>query len=323
MQDRKPTIHEQIHMKLPALQTIIGVAAATLLAAAPAGAVEINPEFSLSGYLVGSATFVDQGGSNTTVDLDATKLLTSVDTGPVSATVSLFSAGTDNVSLLDAYFTYSLGDDVSVSAGKFLSYHGYEAFDIPNMLQITYSGYHKGIKFDLGSGDSKFGVALLDSVYNSDGEIDDGMGLEAYYTYSAGNKTAFLGFAYDNVEFGNSSSATSILGDFWLQLDFDSVMFAGEVAYKTTDDDIGGDVDSVFISGLVQWTLSDSNHALIRLCWGQDDYDLGGAEDFTKYTIAFRQMVSENFTVVEELSYSTFDSSPDKTFLGAQGRFTF
>jgi hypothetical protein len=303
-----------------------------MFAAAPAGAVEINPEFSLSGYIVGSARYVDQGGQDNTVDLDATKLLTGVNTGPVSGTASLFAAGTDDISLLDAYFTYQLAEGASVTAGKFLSYHGYEAFDIPNMLQITYSnenseaiipGYHKGIRFDMATGDSKFGFALLDSVYNSDGEIDDGIGFEGYYTLSTGNTTAYLGFAYDNVELGSSMDSTSLLADLWVQVTFDSMMLAGEVAYKTTDDDLAGDVDSFFISGLAQWTLSDANHVLVRLTWGEDDYDLGGAEQFMKYTLAARQKVSDNFTVVEELSYSTFDTLDDKLFLGVQGRFTF
>jgi len=319
-------------MKLPALQTITGVAAAMLLGAAPASAVEINPTLDLSGYVVASARYVDQGDTDTLVDLDASKLLAGLKTGPVSGTMSLYASGTEDVSLLDAYFTYEISDGASVTAGKFLSYHGYEAFDIPNMLQITYSnenseaiipGYHKGVRLDMSSGDSKFGFALLDSVYASDGEIEDGLGFEGYYSFSADNKTAFLGVAYDGLDYGGSLKASSVLADFWLQLDFDAMMFAGEIAYKTTDDDLLGDVDSYFISGLVQYSVTEDSAVLFRFCWGEDDYDLGGAEGFTKYTVAARQKVSDNFTVVEELSYSTFDTLESKTFLGAQGRFTF
>lgn len=319
-------------MKLPALQTITSVAAATLLGAASARAVEITPTFDLSGYIVGSGRYVDQGDTDTTIDLDASKLLAGIKTGPVSGTMSVFAAGTDDISLLDAYFTYEIAEGTSVTAGKFLSYHGYEAFDIPNMLQITYSnenseaiipGYHKGVRLDMVTGDSKFGFALVDSVYASDGEIEDGVGLEGYYVHSAGNKTAYLGVAYDSTDFGNSLNASSVLADFWLQVDFDSMMVAGEVAYKTTSDDLNGDVDSYFVSALAQFAVSESNHVVLRVCIGEDDYDVGGSEGFTKFTLAARQKVSDNFTVVEEMSYTTFDTLENKTFLGVQGRFTF
>ena len=51
-----------------------------------------------------------------------------------------------------------VGGGTSVTAGKFLSYLGYEAFDIPNMTQVSYAngdflgaipGYHTGVRVDL------------------------------------------------------------------------------------------------------------------------------------------------------------------------------
>lgn len=323
-------------MKLPALQKLTGVAMATLLGSATTWGIEINPTLDLTGYLVGSARYTDQDGSNTTWDLDATKVLASIKTTPVSGTVSFFAAGTDSVSILDAYFTYDAGGGTTISAGKFLSWHGYEAFDIPNLLQITYSnenlvaiipGYHKGIKVDYVQGASKMGIALLDSVYASDGELDDGFGLEAYYVYSADELTAYLGLAYDSSDSdggeGDTGTDKSVLANVWVQYVAGSMTYAGEVAYRSTNPEFSSDVDSYFVSGLAQFALNEKSWIVLRACWGTDDVDFGASEDFLKGTVAARQKISDNFTVVEEISYTTFDIAESKTFLGVQGRFTF
>ena len=57
------------------------------------------------------------------------------------------------------------GGGFTVTGGNFLSYMGYEAFDIPNMDQITYgstifaiSGYHSGVKVDYSDANVGSGV---------------------------------------------------------------------------------------------------------------------------------------------------------------------
>jgi hypothetical protein len=326
-------------MKLPALQKLSGVACATLLGATTASAIEINPTLDLTGYIVGSARYVNQDGSDTTLDLDATKVLANIKTTPVSGTVSFFAAGTDDVSILDAFFSWDLGGGTTLSAGKFLSWHGYEAFDIPNMLQITYSnenleaiipGYHQGIKFDFAQGASKMGIAFLDGVYDSDSEIDDSFGLEAYYVYSADELTAYFGAAYESGD--DDVGGDSLLLDFWLQYVIGSSTLAGEVAFKSADGDDGeggdADIDSFFASLLYQYAISETSWVVLRACFGEDcfgedDYDDSFSEDFLKATLALRQKISDNFTIVEEVSFTSFDNADNKTFIGVQGRFTF
>jgi hypothetical protein len=133
----QPTI--QIHMKLLEFKKLGGVAAAALLTTCSAWAqIELNPNLDLSGYMVGSITYTDfDGGHDATMDIDAAKLLANIKYEPVSGTFSYYWTGDTDPELLDAYISFSAGEGTTITAGKFLSYHGYEAFDIPNMLQIT------------------------------------------------------------------------------------------------------------------------------------------------------------------------------------------
>ena len=68
--------------------------------------------------------------------------------------------------LEEAVLTYSINDNLSVSAGRMLSYLGFEAYDAPNMYQITtayadmvlYDGYADGVSVDYATDMFSIGV---------------------------------------------------------------------------------------------------------------------------------------------------------------------
>ena len=114
------------------------------LAAIPAFAeVKLNENFSTSGYIAGSYRYTDFDPSDSAdkFDIDAAKLLFNASYKPVSATLSFYYApnAPEDVTVLDAFVTYDTGTGVTITGGKFLSYLGYEAFDIPAMSQISYA----------------------------------------------------------------------------------------------------------------------------------------------------------------------------------------
>jgi hypothetical protein len=174
-------------MKLTALARVAGVAAVTTLGLSPARAeIKLNENFSVSGYVVGSATYADLNGnddfevgdtSSSTMDMDAMKLSGTAKFAPGSGTLSLWSGADDKAVFLDAYFTYDMGGGTTVTAGKFLSWLGYEAFDPVNMSTYTYGwqslpgalsirgipAYHTGVKIENSTDSGAFGVAVLDS----------------------------------------------------------------------------------------------------------------------------------------------------------------
>ena len=150
--------------------------------------VKINDTFSVSGYAVAAGTMTDpdSGKNNYTLadsgasNLDSAKFAVTGAKDAISGKVSLFyvpqapsSVGTAGI--LDAYATYTAGD-VSVTAGKYLSYLGYEAFDPINMAQLTYAttifaipAYHTGAKVDYTGEGFSLGFSATDSLFPGDG----------------------------------------------------------------------------------------------------------------------------------------------------------
>ena len=151
--------------RLPLTAALAALAAGTALAE-----IELTKEFSISGYVVGSAvatrtsydwpvvfgddtpTWREAFGlsaeheSDTATEIEAYKLQATGKYGRFSATGSVFSYGTESGSgydyspvLLDAYATCDLGGGYSLTAGKFSSWLGYEPSDIVDLNQLTYA----------------------------------------------------------------------------------------------------------------------------------------------------------------------------------------
>src|SRR5262245_30639917 len=102
--------------------------------------IKVNDSFSVSGYAAGSyrTTDPDPGPATDKFDLDAVKTLFSTNFKPVTGVVSLYYQpnAPHDITVLDAYATVDVGGGSTFTAGKFLSYLGYEAFDLVNMSQI-------------------------------------------------------------------------------------------------------------------------------------------------------------------------------------------
>jgi len=335
-------------MKLPASLKLPVVAVATAFAAVSLhGAVDLNPNFSVFGYVVGSATYsdVDESDSSSSLDLDAMKFGGTAKFDAVTGTVSLWSGASADPIFLDMYFTYDLGGGTTVTAGKFLSWLGYEAFDPINMATYTYGwqsipgelsirgipAYHTGVKIENTSGNNTLGVALLDSnnyvtpVHKGDGDLDNGIGAEAYWVYKAGDLTSFLGASYDS----NDEIDVDLLGaDWWVQYVSGSTTFAGEVCY-TTFDQPGADADDFFWLLFVKQAVSDKFAIAGRIAGGSTDADDGEGgstkPSYTKVSVCPIWTLSDHLEVLGELSYVSFDDvgADDGLFGALQGRFKF
>jgi hypothetical protein len=290
------------------------VAASSLIAqAADAPA----PAVSFGGYAVATADYTKTSGvgSTTTADLDAAKFGVTGKFGTVTGYASLFyDGGATNV--LDAYFTVDAGSGLTVTVGKFLSYMGYEAFDIPNMAQISYAngallgfpvpGYHTGAKLDYATATYGAGLAVVDSVYGSDEDLKK-PGLEAYFTYKGiKDTTVWFGIA-DEV------ATSTVVYDLWVSYALNKTDSIGAeylikesagnnwlVAYTK---DLGG-----------KWTLTSR----------VSGESVTGGADMLKYTVSPSYSVNDHFIVRGELSYTDNSAgTPSQTFLAVQSIFKF
>jgi len=270
---------------------------AAFAAALPAFAqIKINDSLSVTGWTVGSYQYNSTKGvgatkttpaiANTSVDSfnDDAALLSAIitPTKNVTATFSLYykpsggsaltgdnggatSTGTGEVTLLDAYVAYDCGNGLVLTAGKFLSYLGYESYYAisDNMITIANQqflapipGYHEGVKADYTVDKTlTFGGALVDSEYSvnnplslsnaqstaGDGHLEHNFGTEGYITYTGvENLTLWLGLGFDSKgtpvnPFGLPATTTHsvFVADFWASYQVNKELtVAAEEIYK-------------------------------------------------------------------------------------------
>jgi hypothetical protein len=304
--------------------------------------VKVNDTLSVGGYAVGSyrSFNVDPGTDSDKFDLDAAKALFTGTFKPVTGVVSLYyqPGAPSDVTLLDAYATVDVGGGTSITAGKFLSWLGYEAFDIPNMSQISYAngdflgpipGYHSGVKLDYSDKDVGFGLALLDSVYSGpyylkgDGELKHNAGFEGYVTYKAiPEVTLWAGFAYEtkgNVLHKNHEILTL---DFWASYNLTKeITVAAEFVTKD-----GGQTPAYNDKGynwlaFLNYTIDKNWSSAFRVSGEK----LKDSASFIKYTVSPTYKINDNFSVRGELSYYDYSkaSADTATFFAVQTVFKF
>jgi len=278
--------------------------------------------------------------SDTKMDLDAYKLQGVGKFDKVSITGSIFAFGTGSGDgsgsspiILDAYGTYDFGGGNTVTAGKFLSWLGYEAFDPVNMLQISYANtgstgfipaYHTGVKIEHSNDTFAIGFGLLDSVYGptyykGDGELNDGLGLEAYLTYKGvKDLTVFAGFAYDS---GDAAKTKAFTADLWVQYVVGKTTFAGEFCYGDKNYKVGGSANGYFVLGLVKYAFDPKWSLTGRLSAGEGV----DGDRFTRFTIAPTYSVTKNLDIVAEYSYTDLShtTADYAHYAGVQARFKF
>lgn len=313
---------------------------ATLAATLPALAdVKINDTLSIGGFAAGSyRNFApDPGASVDKFDMDAAKTVFTGTFKPVTGVVSLFyqPGAPSDVTILDAFATVDLGGGTAITAGKFLSYLGYESFHIPSMAQISYAngdflgpipGYHSGVKLDGGDKDIAWGLALLDSVYSGpnylkgDGELKHNAGFEGYISYKAiPDLTLWAGFAYDtkgNVIHKNEAILTL---NFWAGYNLTkAITVAAEFVSKD-----GGPGDKGYNWLLfLNYTIDPKWSTVFRV---SGEKLSNGGPGFTKLTVAPTYKINDNFLVRAEVSYYDYDKTAAKsaTFFGVQTVFQF
>ena len=300
-----------------------GTETTTTVAAAPAG--ESTSPVKLSGYASLAYTYTDNG-TETFADgntpFDTIKVGFEGDYGPFGAYASLFytpGVAGDDGGILDAYATYTTGD-VTITAGKYLSYLGYEAFDTVNMTQITYAntlgaipGYHTGIKIDYGTDTFGAGFSVSDSIrmdngfWSGDDDFSDDQGYEAYVVYKGIDKlTLWAGFAYENTD--DAGLDEFITYDLWASYELtEKITIAGEVAYH--------DSGPRGVQGLafLQYAFTDKFSTVFR--FGIDEFAVGGDDNY-RYTISPTYAFTDYFLVRAEVSYN--DSKEDSVFSGIQ-----
>lgn len=225
--------------------TLLG--SSLLLALASANAeIKINDFLSFEGFIDMSYTHTDLdldiGGdsfseSDNTFGIDQVEIVWLFDFEKVTGQIDIeYEEAGDDVEIDQAFATYHLGNGGAVTAGRYDSMLGFEAFEPTGLYQFSFAytpptigdvsifdvgGFtplafsivplpvtNQGVKYTYEDESVFFGISLQDSVYNYSGrlggDLNDsgdggGYGVEAAFAFTAGNGlTFFIGAAFED-----------------------------------------------------------------------------------------------------------------------------
>lgn len=306
------------------------------LASVASADVKINDYLTLSGYASASGVLADNSVGkdvsslyDTAGELNFTKIALTGTYGDFGGKVSLLYtpsrvSGTD-AGILDAYLDWTKSN-FTVTVGKFGSFLGYESFDTSAMTQLTYAAdffaipdYHTGANVTYAAKTWGAGVALVDSVYGKpgaaywrsisegDGSYSNGIGEEAYVTYTGiNNLTLWLG--------GAEEQNNSYTIDLWASYVVNSALtLAAEV-------DSQEGVAKGWLTE-AQYTFNPKLSAVLRVSGARyNDKSVGAG---TNFTVAPTYKLTSNLSIRGEITYadSAAATAGDYGILTSRGMF--
>lgn len=354
----------------------IAIASAFLAASSfSMGEIEINEFLSFEGFVDSSYThtdvdddsgnFGDMSDNNFQVDEVEISWLFNFD--PVTAQVDTQYTGIgssrniviDNAGnpvlgnsgeaeLDQAFVTYHMDDGGAITAGRYDSMLGFEAFESPGLYQYSlaydFPGLgdlgilpvtNQGVKYTYEAADSMFGISLQDAAFNSNigsvnrlgGSGDSSWALEAAGSMQVTEELGFfLGGVYEDAESSNLSGTN--FDDTWAinaytTFETGSWLFAAELNYAESDGasqlPMGqfGAVDEEAFNALLMANFAYSPEASVtgRLSYADHDADdsAGNSRDaeYIKYTLAHNYAFTDNLALVTEVSYADGDDYID------------
>lgn len=296
--------------------------------------VKIDDYLSLDGYATGSATVVEGTSAKDKQLLgggrvwDSALFAANGKYENFTARVSLLALDSaDNglehdAGLLDAYVTYKV-DKIAVTAGKYLSWLGYESFHSVNNAFATFSQvyytapYSTGAKIEYLGDTVSTGISVRDTqtgpggkFFNGDGDFSDDVGYEAYVLYTGiKGLTLFGGVGYEDIDGGDQVYTY----DFWASYAVsEKLSVAAEVASIE---------DTTNYSWLIQPTYVVSSELSVSARVTGVDGD--SVSDAIAYGVASTYTFTKNFSLKGEVTQTDYKGSSDVFGYGLQGIFKF
>ena len=285
---------------------------ASLLAVFNANAIEIGPTGSgieMSGFI--DLFYTDNGTGTQTGDVGQVEFMFDYSAGPVSASVDFdfypnFDGSGKDSALEEAIVTYDFGNGMSVTAGKMLTYMGFEAYDPTNMYQFSYAydagntavqniydAYDYGASFDYGT--DSYSIGLWTSLENSAG-YEVALAFTGIENLTA--KAIWSDFTDADAPYDKST--------FWVSYQLGKLLLAAEVAQADFHSSGSADVDGFLIMG--NYGVTDKVGLTLR--YSEEEittaYNTSTlANDYSKFTISPSYMFTDNLSGLIE--YSTYE----------------
>lgn len=276
---------------------------------------------------------------------------------PVTAQIDLAHEGSDSprVPFIDAsvveqaFATYSFDNGSAITAGRFASMLGFEAFEPTGLYQYSTAyaltnagaqvapginvgnvsilpGYYEGVKYTYETESSFFGIALVDTVSGAGtSQLGGNNGASSYGVEAAGSfilgegLSLFVGGVYEDVDAGGAAgSLDRYVLNTYVTFETGAWIFAGELNYGDADGAfVLPGIDEEVLQGLLMANFAYSDAASVtgRLSYSTHESSVGPVSieaDFLKYTIAHGYAFTDNLFLVTEISYvdGEFEAGP-------------
>jgi hypothetical protein len=219
-----------------------------------------------------------------------------------------------------AFVTYDLGEGSAITAGRYASMLGFEAFEPTGLYQYSTAydfffnnptgtpGYAQGVKYTYETDGSFFGISLQDEAFENGHDLFGGNGPSSYGVEAAGafttedGLTFFLGGAFEDYETGDQYVINS-----YVSYETGAWVFAAELNYGENDPDGGASTDG--IAGLLMANFAYSDAASVTARVSLFDADNAGADaDGYALTLAHGYAFTDNLFMVTEISYAEEDT---------------
>jgi hypothetical protein len=319
----------------------IAIASAFLAASSFSTAeIVINDFLSFEGFVDMSYSHTDSefdgtSESDNSFAIDQVEISWLFDFDPVTAQIDLQYEGDDDGFIVEqAFATYHFDNGGAVTAGRYASMLGFEAFEPTGLYQYSFAydlhdafgavnssditiipGYAQGIKYTYETDSTFFGISLQDEVFDYDngrlgGDEDSSYGVEAAFAFYMDNGLSwFIGGAYED--------ADQAEGDTWMlntyvTFETGAWIFAAEMNYGESEaarfalgDNFGSDLEEEVFQALIMANFAYSDVASVtgRISYADHSHDAGFDADFIKYTLAHGYAFTDNLFLVNEISY--------------------
>ena len=289
--------------------------------------IELTEGFSLQGFLDVSASSSDVDGKDTksTAEIGEFEVDFLYGGDSTNAQVDLnYTDSSGGVDLEQAFVGFSVSEQFSLKAGKFLSSIGYETYDVNGLNQFShaastagiYPGHHTGLA-GVYSGDT-FGVygSVVDGTWSADGDTDN-LGYEVQvFTSPAEGLTIKLGYATEDLE-----TRDKAMLNLWAGYSVDSLTVAAEYSsledFDFNDDNVGDDGDAYML--MANYAFTETFNTTLR--YAHVDADNAEIDEFT---ISPRFVISDSVSVITEYRHRDYDvGGADEDLLAARVLYTF
>ena len=334
------------------------------------GEIVVNEFLSFEGFVDSSYSHTnsdqDAGGqeSDNSFQVDQVEISWMFDFDVVTAQIDLEyedldgAAGDYDDEVEQAFVNYALGNGDVITAGRYASMLGFEAFEPTGLYQYStaytindvsgvsgdllddtgfqaVSEYAQGVKFTRTSDTTFFGISLQDQSFgnnggrlggdrNENGDDDSSYAVEVAYSIDLGNGfNLFAGAAFEDADSGDNE-----LFNFYATYETGAWLFAAELNIGENESETGADDDTDLTSGLVMANYAYSDVASVTARISMVEIEQGTFDyDFIKYTVAHNYALADNLLLVTEISVGDLEDTAgndyDVTELAVELLFSF